>query len=69
MKTATSDQGEAAEVAAALDMLLTQAALGPTRRFFPGKSSLRFAGALARRSGLDAEPCAAQGRAGLPRRR
>ena len=49
MTTATSDQGEAAEVAAALDMLLTQAALGPTRRFFPGKSSLRFAGALARR--------------------
>ena len=49
MTTATSDQGEAAEVAAALDMLLTQAALGPTRRFFPGKSSLRFASALARR--------------------
>jgi polyhydroxyalkanoate synthase subunit PhaC len=48
MTTAASDQGVAAEVAA-LDMLLTQAALGPTRRFFPGKSSLRFAGALARR--------------------
>jgi len=49
MTTATSEQGEAAEVAAALDMLLTEAALGPARRFFPGKSSLRFAGGLARR--------------------
>jgi polyhydroxyalkanoate synthase len=37
------------EVAAALDMLLTQAALGPTRRFFPGRSTVRFVGALARR--------------------
>ena len=45
----TRSEGDAIEVAAALDMLLTEAALGPTRRFFPGKSSLRFAGALARR--------------------
>ncbi|HEY7008325.1 MAG TPA: alpha/beta fold hydrolase [Jatrophihabitantaceae bacterium] len=45
----TRNEGEAIEVAAALDMLLTEAALGPTRRFFPGRSSLRFAGALARR--------------------
>jgi polyhydroxyalkanoate synthase len=34
---------------AALDQLLTQAALGPLRRFFPGRPALRFAGALARR--------------------
>jgi polyhydroxyalkanoate synthase len=40
------------EVAAALDMLLTQAALGPARRFFPGKSALRFAWALASQPGL-----------------
>src|SRR6476469_5233706 len=32
-----------------LDLLLTQAALGPARRFLPGRSGLRFAGALARR--------------------
>jgi len=42
----------APEVAAALDMLLTQAALGPQRRFFPGRSALRFARALASRPGL-----------------
>jgi len=42
----------APEVAAALDMLLTQAALGPTRRFFPGRSALRFARAVASRPGL-----------------
>jgi polyhydroxyalkanoate synthase len=40
------------EAAAALDQLLTQAALGPLRRFFPGRPALRFAGALARRPGL-----------------
>jgi polyhydroxyalkanoate synthase subunit PhaC len=40
------------EAAAALDMLLTQAALGPFRRFFPGRSALRFARALAGRPGL-----------------
>ena len=34
------------EVAAPLDLLLTDAALGPTRRFFPGVSGLRFARAL-----------------------
>ncbi|GAA1267030.1 class II poly(R)-hydroxyalkanoic acid synthase [Pseudonocardia aurantiaca] len=33
----------------ALDLLLTDAALGSSRRFFPGASGLRFAGALARR--------------------
>ncbi len=44
----------APEVAAALDMLLTQAALGPARRFFPGQSALRFAWALAGQPGLAA---------------
>jgi len=43
---------DAPESAAALDLLLTQAALGPLRRFFPGRSALRFAGALASRPGL-----------------
>ena len=42
----------ALEAAAALDMLLTQAALGPLQRFFPGRSALRFAAALASRPGL-----------------
>jgi polyhydroxyalkanoate synthase len=42
---AAADAGP--EAAAALDMLLTQAALGPSRRFFPGRSALRFARALA----------------------
>jgi poly[(R)-3-hydroxyalkanoate] polymerase subunit PhaC len=42
------------EVAAALDLLLTQAALGPSRRFFPGKSALKFAWALAGQPGLAA---------------
>jgi polyhydroxyalkanoate synthase len=39
-------------VALALDMVLTQAALGPTRRFLPGRSALRFAWALAGQPGL-----------------
>jgi polyhydroxyalkanoate synthase len=46
IQTSTEDVGE---VAAALDLMLTDAALGTTRRFFPGRSSLRFLGALARR--------------------
>jgi polyhydroxyalkanoate synthase len=54
---APADSGPAGtpEAAAALDMLLTQAALGPFRRFFPGRSSLRFARALAGQPGLVAE--------------
>jgi polyhydroxyalkanoate synthase len=40
------------EAATSLDMLLTQAALGPLRRFFPGRPALRFARALAGRPGL-----------------
>jgi polyhydroxyalkanoate synthase subunit PhaC len=51
----TQDDGAAPgapELAAALDMLLTQAALGPARRFFPGRSALRFARAVASRPGL-----------------
>ncbi|HTU76921.1 MAG TPA: alpha/beta fold hydrolase [Trebonia sp.] len=43
------------EVAAALDMLLTQAAIGPFRRFFPGQAGLRFVRALAREPGLLAQ--------------
>jgi polyhydroxyalkanoate synthase len=43
---------EAPESAVSLDMLLTQAALGPLRRFFPGRSALRFARALTGRPGL-----------------
>ncbi len=39
-------------MAGALDMVLTQAALGPSRRFFPGRSALRFAWALAGQPGL-----------------
>jgi polyhydroxyalkanoate synthase len=42
----------AAEMAGALDMLLTQAALGPLRQFFPGRPALRFARALAGQPGL-----------------
>jgi len=55
--TATNARDDSAingapEVAAALDLLLSQAALGPQRRFFPGRSALRFARALAGRPGL-----------------
>jgi polyhydroxyalkanoate synthase subunit PhaC len=53
----SADQADAAspgapESAAALDLLLTQAARGPLQRFFPGRSALRFAAALASRPGL-----------------
>jgi len=40
---------EAADAAAALDLLLAVAALGPLRRFLPGGAGIRFAGGLARR--------------------
>jgi len=40
---------EAAEEAAALDLLLATAALGPLRRFMPGRAWVEFAAALARR--------------------
>src|SRR6266536_337800 len=40
---------EVGELAAALDLMLTDAALGTTRRFLPGRSGLRFARALAGR--------------------
>jgi polyhydroxyalkanoate synthase len=46
MTTTFSDQGQP-DVAAALDMLLTQAALGPARRFFPARSLMRLAMTLA----------------------
>jgi polyhydroxyalkanoate synthase len=47
MSAASRADDAVPEAAAALDMLLTQAALGPSRRFFPGRSALRFARALA----------------------
>jgi polyhydroxyalkanoate synthase subunit PhaC len=37
------------EAVGSLDLMLTDAALGTTRRFLPGASTARFAGALARR--------------------
>jgi polyhydroxyalkanoate synthase len=40
---------EAADAAAALDLLLAVAALGPLRRFMPGRAGIRFATSLARR--------------------
>ena len=53
MSGAASTGAEAApDLAGALDMMLTQAALGPARRFFPGRSALRFAWALAGQPGL-----------------
>ncbi len=54
MSPASGSADPVPEVAAALDLLLTQAALGPSRRFFPGRSALRFAWALAARPGLAA---------------
>jgi len=45
--TGTGSPSGASEMAGALDMLLTQAALGPLRQFFPGRPALRFARALA----------------------
>ena len=50
--TADSASPGAPETAAALDLLLTQVALGPLQRFFPGRSALRFAAALASHPGL-----------------
>jgi polyhydroxyalkanoate synthase subunit PhaC len=49
MPQVKDDGSEAVEAAAPLDLLLTQAALGPARRFLPGASGVRFLGALARR--------------------
>jgi polyhydroxyalkanoate synthase len=46
---ARTSTGEATDAAAALDLLLAAAALGPLRRFLPGKAGARFAVALARR--------------------
>ena len=45
---------EAAEVAVPLDHLLTQAVSGPAGRLLPGRSGLRFLGALAQRPGRGA---------------
>jgi len=49
---------EPVEVAAALDLMLTDAALGTARRFLPGRSALNFVTALARRP----QPVADRGR-------
>jgi polyhydroxyalkanoate synthase len=53
------DGGEPGEAAAALDLLLTQAALGPLRRLSPGLPGVRFLGGLVRRP----ERVASRGRA------
>ena len=45
----TQQETEPVEVAAALDLLLTDAALGTARRFLPAGSGLKFLTALARR--------------------
>jgi polyhydroxyalkanoate synthase len=42
-------EAEAADAAAALDLVLAAAALGPLRRLLPGRAGLRFAAGLARR--------------------
>jgi polyhydroxyalkanoate synthase len=46
---ATRAPDEAADAAAALDLLLAAAALRPLRRFLPGRAGVRFAAGLARR--------------------
>jgi polyhydroxyalkanoate synthase subunit PhaC len=43
------DEGEAVEAAVPLDLLLTQAAVGPLRRLSPGLPGVRFLGGLAQR--------------------
>ncbi len=48
-RATSSDAVPDVDVAGALDLLLTDAALGTARRFVPGRSTLRLAGALARR--------------------
>ncbi len=47
-----ADAADIADAASALDLLLSDAALGVLRRFLPGSSFLRFALALASRPGL-----------------
>ncbi|TVZ00245.1 alpha/beta fold hydrolase [Trebonia kvetii] len=49
---AAADTASVADGAAALDMLLIEAALGSGRRFFPGRSAVRLARALAARPGV-----------------
>ena len=46
------DAAARGEVSAPLDLLLADAASSPLRRFLPGMSGVRFAGALARRPGI-----------------
>ncbi|MDP9428467.1 MAG: alpha/beta fold hydrolase [Actinomycetota bacterium] len=47
--TSVDESREVAGAAAPLDLLLTQAALGPVRRLSPGKPGLKFLAGLARR--------------------
>ncbi|HEX9375869.1 MAG TPA: alpha/beta fold hydrolase [Actinomycetota bacterium] len=56
---AANGNGRAAADAAALDLLLGDAALGPRRRLVPGPAGVRFAAALARRPGTVARRGAA----------
>ena len=52
MTAGTATSAAADGVATPLDLLLTDAALGPLRRFSPGDAGLRLAAALAARPGL-----------------
>ena len=58
-------RGEAPDVAAALDMLLVDAAVGPVRRFRPMQSFVgigaRLAGATRRGRSTERRPCARAG--------
>jgi polyhydroxyalkanoate synthase len=67
----TATASEATDAAAALDLLLAAAALGPLRRLLPGGAGFRFAASLARRprrlAGEAATLATAVARAGLGR--
>jgi hypothetical protein len=52
MTTGSVTVTAADRVATPLDLLITDAALGPLRRFNPGRAGLRLAAALAARPGL-----------------
>jgi polyhydroxyalkanoate synthase len=54
MTTTPPAQSEAPDIAAALDMLLADAAVGISRRFRPAQSLLRIAGRMVARPGLAA---------------
>jgi len=54
--TMNEEQAEPADVAAALDLLLTDASRGMLRRFLPNRSMARFGMALARKPDTVARP-------------